>query len=98
MEALLARKAKYVKYVGYKDTFKGRTSFSKTDTDATFMRMKDDHMKNGQLKPGYHLQLGVEGEYIVGTSVCSERSDELGQHRTKQTPEKTWYNGGMNKK
>ena len=28
-----------------------RNSYSKTDTDATFMRMKDDHMKNGQLKP-----------------------------------------------
>ena len=32
-----------------------RNSYSKTDTDATFMRMKDDYMKNGQLKPGYNL-------------------------------------------
>jgi len=31
-----------------------RNSYSKTDTDATFMRMKDDHMKNGQLKPAYN--------------------------------------------
>ena len=74
LEALLSRKAKYMKY---NETFKGRNSFSKTDTDATFMRMKDDHMKNGQLKPGYNLQLGVEGEYIVGAHICSERSDEL---------------------
>ena len=41
------------KYIGYNETFKGRNSFSKTDPDATFMRMKDDHMRNGQLKPGY---------------------------------------------
>jgi hypothetical protein len=39
--------------------------------------MKEDHMMNGQLKPGYNLQIGVEGEYIVGASICSERSDEL---------------------
>jgi len=33
-------------------------------------------MRNGQLKPGYNLTLGVEGEYIVGVDVSSERSDE----------------------
>lgn len=74
LEELLLRKAKYALY---NDTFKGRNSFSKTDPDATFMRMKEDHMKNGQLKPGYNLQLGVEGEYIVGVSISAERSDEL---------------------
>ncbi|HWS30631.1 MAG TPA: IS1182 family transposase, partial [Clostridia bacterium] len=74
LEGLLSRKAKYA---GYNRTFRGRNSFSKTDPDATFMRMKEDHMKNGQLKPGYNLQLGVEGEYIVGAHICSDRSDEL---------------------
>lgn len=74
IDGLLARKAKYAQYNA---TFKGRNSFSKTDPSATFMRMKDDHMRNGQLKPGYNLQLGVEGEYIVGVHVCAERSDEL---------------------
>ena len=34
-----------------------RNSFSKTDKDATFMRMKEDHMKNGQLKLGYNVQM-----------------------------------------
>ena len=43
-----------------------RKSYSKTDLEATFMRMKDDHMGNGQLKHGYNLQIGVESEYIVG--------------------------------
>ena len=63
------------KYTEYNQTFKGRNSFSKTDKDATFMRMKDDHMMNGQLKPGYNWQIGVEGEYIVGVDISPERSD-----------------------
>jgi hypothetical protein len=36
----------------------GDHSFSKTDPDATFMRMKEDHMRNGQLKPGTMYRLG----------------------------------------
>jgi len=71
---LLGRK---IKYAGYQETFQGRNSFSKTDPDATFMHMKDDHMRNAQLKPGYNIQLGVEGEYITGVHVSSERSDQL---------------------
>jgi len=65
------------KYANDQNTFDGRNSFSKTDPDATFMRMKEDHMRNAQLKPGYNLQLGVEGEYIVGVDISSERSDQL---------------------
>lgn len=68
---------KLQKYEAYQSTFQGRKSFSKTDTDATFMRMKEDHMRNGQLKPGYNLVLGVEAEYVVGALVSSERSDSL---------------------
>jgi len=74
LESYLIRKCKYK---NYNDIFKGRNSFSKTDPDATFMRMKDDHMMNGQLKPGYNLALGVSGEYIVGVDISSERSDQL---------------------
>ena len=65
------------KYAKYQDIFEGRNSFSKTDPDATFMRMKDDHMRNAQLKPGYNLQLAVEGEYVTGVDISSERSDQL---------------------
>ena len=36
-----------------------RNSYSKTDPDATFMRMKEDHMRNGQLKPTYNVQIAV---------------------------------------
>ena len=42
-----------------------RNSYSKTDPDATFMRMKEDAMNNGQTKPGYNLQIGTENQYIV---------------------------------
>ncbi len=42
-----------------------RNSYSKTDEDATFMRMKEDHMKNGQLKPAHNIQIGVDSEYVV---------------------------------
>ena len=52
-----------------------RKSYSKTDLEATFMRMKDDHMGNGQLKPGYNLQIGVESEYIVGLELFSNPND-----------------------
>lgn len=68
---------KQSKYDNYNGIFNGRNSFSKTDKDATFMHMKEDHMRNGQLKPGYNIQIGVEGEYIVGIDVSSERADQL---------------------
>ncbi len=42
----------------------GRNSYFKTNPDATFMRMKEDHMRNGQLKPGYNVQIAVNSEYI----------------------------------
>lgn len=74
LRELLNRKAKYADYQG---KFKNRNSFSKTDADATFMHMKEDHMRNAQLKPGYNLQFGVEGEYITGLSISSERNDQL---------------------
>ena len=52
-----------------------RNSYSKTDIDATFMRMKEDHMKNGQLKPAYNLQIGIESEYIVGAAIFNNPTD-----------------------
>lgn len=52
-----------------------RNSYSKTDKDATFMRMKEDAMKNGQLKPAYNLQYGVDSEYITWLSICNQTTD-----------------------
>ena len=74
LEELVSRKQTYE---DYQASFRGRNSFSKTDRDATFMQMKEDHMKNAQLKPGYNVQIGVEAEYIVGVDISSERSDAL---------------------
>lgn len=63
------------KYETYQSTFAGRNSFSKTDTDATFMRMKDDHMKNGQLKPGYNLQIATENQFVLHYDVFQHPTD-----------------------
>ena len=52
-----------------------RNSYSKTDPDATFMRMKEDHMRNGQLKPAYNVQIAVNSEYITGIDVFFNRTD-----------------------
>ena len=57
------------------EAFDGRNSYSKTDKEATFMRMKDDHMRNGQLKPAYNVQLAIEAEYVVGAGIFSDCND-----------------------
>ena len=63
----------------YKECFeimgKDRNSYSKTDLEATFMRMKEDHMLNGQLKPAYNVQIAVENYFIVHSYVSSDRTD-----------------------
>jgi transposase len=52
-----------------------RKSYSKTDKDATFMRMKDDHMKNGQLKPAYNSQISTENQFITHVSIHQNPGD-----------------------
>ena len=52
-----------------------RNSYSKTDPDATFMRMKEDAMLNGQLKPAYNLQLGVDSGYIAWLTLSPRPTD-----------------------
>ena len=56
-------------------SFQGRNNYCKTDPDATFMHMKDDHMRNAQLKPGYNVQIGVDSEYIVAADIFQDRND-----------------------
>lgn len=72
LKEYIDKKAEYYSHLG---KFGNRNSFSKTDTDATFMHMKEHHMRNGQLKPGYNIQIGVESEYIVGVGSFSNRTD-----------------------
>jgi transposase len=68
-------KQKLEEYDGKEKILKGRGSYSKTDKDATFMRMKDDHMQNGQLKPGYNLQASTSGHYILSYSLGQTTAD-----------------------
>jgi transposase len=63
------------KYEEQEAILKGRNSYSKTDPDATFMRMKDDHMQNGQLKPGYNLQASTNNQYITNYTLGQTTAD-----------------------
>lgn len=54
-----------------------RNSYSKTDQDATFMRMKDDHMQNGQLKAAYNWQISTSDQFIVNYSLHQNPTDTL---------------------
>ena len=52
-----------------------RNSYSKTDPDATFLHLKEDHMRNGQLKPGYNLQIGTNSGYAVWAKLFPYSTD-----------------------
>ena len=75
IEQLTEFRDRQLKYDESKINFNGRNSYSKTDVDATFMHMKDDHMRNAQLKPGYNVQIAVNSEYIVSIGIFSDRND-----------------------
>ncbi len=66
---------KLKKYTSYLHICGDRNSFSKTDHDATFMHMKEDHMRNGQLKPGYNVNVATSEEFIIGNYFSSDRND-----------------------
>ena len=72
LEEYLCKLKEYTKKVY---TCGDRNSYSKTDIDATFMRMKEDAMKNGQLKPAYNVQHGVDAEYITWLTVGPQPTD-----------------------
>ena len=71
-ENFLPRMAKYQEQ---NEIFDDRNSYSKTDKDATFMRMKEDHMKNGQLKPGYNVQMATENQFILFYTIHQRPTD-----------------------
>jgi transposase len=78
--------ANIARYEEQEAIFGERNSFSKTDKDATFMRMKEDHMRNGQLKPGYNVQISTSNQFIVNYTIhhnptdTSTLSTHLAQH------------------
>jgi transposase len=68
----IPRKQRYEKA---REILQERNSFSKTDYDATFMRMKEDHMMNGQLKPGYNVQAATNGQYVLAYDLFPNPTD-----------------------
>lgn len=63
------------RYAQQEKLLKNRSSYSKTDTDATFMRMKEDHMLNGQLKPAYNWQISTQNQFIINYSIHQTTND-----------------------
>jgi transposase len=64
-------------YKAKEEILDGRNSYSKTDNDATFMRMKEDHMQNGQLKPGYNIQISTNNQIITNYDTFPNPTDTL---------------------
>lgn len=77
IEDLRAALVKMKEYETQLHTCGNRNSYSKTDHDATFMHMKDDHMMNGQLKPAYNLQHAVNSGFIVDVGIFPNPTDVL---------------------
>lgn len=63
------------RYAQQEELLQGRGSYSKTDPDATFMRMKDDHLQNGQLKPAYNVQVSSESQFVIHYSLHQTTND-----------------------
>lgn len=68
---------KLQQYENHLETLAGRNSYSKTDPSATFMRMKDDHMQNGQLKPAHNLQISTENQFLTHFDFFPNPTDTL---------------------
>jgi transposase len=68
---------KLQEYEKHLETLGNRNSYSKTDPSATFMRMKEDHMMNGQLKPAYNVQIGTENQFFTHYDFYPNPTDTL---------------------
>lgn len=68
---------KLAEYNSRLEQMEGRNSISKTDPSATFMRMKEDAMCNGQNKPGYNLQISSENQFITDFALFPNPTDTL---------------------
>ncbi|MBO7117606.1 MAG: IS1182 family transposase, partial [Bacteroidales bacterium] len=68
---------KLSEYDNHLETLGERNSYSKTDPDATFMRMKEDAKNNGQTKPGYNLQIATENQFITDFMLFPNPADTL---------------------
>ena len=77
IEALEAALEKLKEYEKKLHICADRGSYAKTDPDATFMHMKDDHMRNGQLKPAYNIQHAVNSGFIVAAGIFPNPTDVM---------------------
>jgi transposase len=77
IKELEAQRNKLSEYDGRLEQIGNRNSMSKTDPDATFMRMKEDAMNNGQTKPGYNLQISAENQFITDFALFPNPTDTL---------------------
>jgi len=77
LKELEEHRDKLQEYDNRLDTLQDRNSYSKTDNDATFMRMKEDAMRNGQTKPGYNLQIGTGNQFITDFALFPNPTDTL---------------------
>lgn len=70
------------KYEHQEQLLAGRSSYSKTDPDATFMRMKEDVGEHAQAKPGYNLQMSTNDQMIVNYTIhqCPADTTTLRNH------------------
>jgi transposase len=93
---------KLQEYEDHLKTMGSRNSYSKTDPSATFMRMKEDHMGNGQLKPAYNVQIGTENQFITNFKFYPNPTDTRtfksfllwGKSRYERLPEKAIADAG----
>ena len=77
IKELEKQRDKLNEYDGRLEQIGERNSMSKTDPDATFMRMKEDAMNNGQTKPGYNLQISAENQFITDFMLFPNPTDTL---------------------
>jgi hypothetical protein len=63
------------KYEEQEEILGDRNSYSRTDEDATFMQMKGEPRGKAHPKPGYNIQIGTEGQFVVGFSVHQRPGD-----------------------
>ena len=75
VKELEKHQAKLEEYQNHLEILGERNSYSKTDHDATFMRMKEDHMGNGQLKPAYNVQISTENQFITNFGIYQDPGD-----------------------
>lgn len=77
IKELEGHRDKLAEYDGRMEQIGTRNSMSKTDPDASFMRMKEDAMNNGQTKPGYNLQISAENQFITDFALFPNPTDTL---------------------